>query len=63
MRFEISIDLTMNDYLVFHSIQNIVDFHFLLFLYKLEKNLEVSIVKLYEFLSSYFDEVKRYLSV
>lgn len=53
----------MNDYLVFHSIQNIVDFHFLLFLYKLEKNLEVSIVKLYEFLSSYFDEVKRYLSV
>lgn len=27
----------MNDYLVFHSIQNIVDFHFLLFLYKLEK--------------------------
>lgn len=63
MRFEISIDLTINDYLVFHSIQNIVDFHFLLFLYKLEKNLEVSIVKLYEFLSSYFDEVKRYLSV
>lgn len=54
----------MNDYLVFHSIQNIVDFLlFSSFPLQIRKNLEVSIVKLYEFLSSYFDEVKRYLSV